>query len=73
MSGRGSCCAAPGSGWTAAATTPSLQTPASHFRLGFERVRFGKGDDGDKRVGLVGTSYLIDVVGTSGLAIGRLA
>lgn len=41
--------------------------PSSHARIGFERIRFpGVGP----RVGLVGTSYLIDVAGSSGLAIG---
>ena len=48
-------------------TTPSLATPSSHFRLGFERVRFG---DDAKRVGLVGTSYLIDVAELPGVAVG---
>ena len=52
---------------TAAPTTPSLATPSSHFRLGFERVRFG---DDAKRVGLVGTSYLIDVAELPGVAVG---
>ena len=41
--------------------------PASHARLGVERIRF-PGDG--PRVGLVGTSYLVDVAGDSGLSIG---
>ena len=47
--------------------TPSLATPSAHFRVGFERVRFG---DDAKRVGLVGTSYLIDVAELPGVAVG---
>ncbi|MEO5846104.1 MAG: hypothetical protein ABIQ33_14835 [Caldimonas sp.] len=44
-----------------------VQIPASHARIGFERIRF-PGDG--PRVGLVGTSYLIDVAGASGFAVG---
>lgn len=47
--------------------TTTVAVPSSHARIGFERVRF-PGDG--PRIGLVGTSYLIDVAGTSGLAIG---
>ena len=49
------------------AASPTLSSPASHARIGFERVRF-PGDG--PRVGLVGTTYLIDVAGASGLALG---
>lgn len=52
---------------SAAPTTPSLATPSSHLRIGFERVRFG---DDAKRVGLVGTSYLVDVAELPGVAVG---
>jgi len=45
----------------------TVSVPSSHARIGFERVRF-PGDG--PRVGLVGTSYLIDVAGVSGLAMG---
>ena len=51
----------------AVATTPSLASPSSHFRVGFERVRFG---DDARIVGLVGTSYLIDVAELPGVAVG---
>jgi hypothetical protein len=46
---------------------PTLAVPSSHARIGYEQIRF-PGDG--PRVGLVGTSYLIDVFGTSGLALG---
>jgi hypothetical protein len=45
----------------------TLAVPSSHARIGFEQVRF-PGDG--PRVGLVGTSYLIDVPGVRGLALG---
>ena len=47
--------------------TATLAIPSSHARIGFEQVRF-PGDG--PRVGVVGTSYLIDVGGVSGLALG---
>ena len=51
----------------AEAGTPSVATPAAHARISFERVRFpGAGP----RVGLVGTSYLVDLPGVRGLSIG---
>ena len=50
------------------ADTPGLAVPSSHDRLGFERVRFA--GDGGPRVGLVGTSYLVDVAGNSGISVG---
>ena len=63
----GPACAADDDTPSAAATVPSLSTPAAHARLGFERVRFpGEG----QRVGLVGTSYLVDLAEVPGLAIG---
>ncbi|MEO7338264.1 MAG: hypothetical protein ABIV63_16955, partial [Caldimonas sp.] len=40
--------------------------PTAHARIGFERIKF----PGNERVGLVGTSYLVDVPALSGLAIG---
>jgi len=47
--------------------TPTVAVPSSHARIGFEQIRF-PGDG--PRVGLVGTSYLIDVGAVSGLALG---
>jgi len=47
--------------------TATLAVPSSHARVGFERVKF-PGDG--PRVGLVGTSYLIDVAGASGVSLG---
>lgn len=44
----------------------SLESRAAHARVSFERVRF----PGDERVGLVGTSYLVDVTDASGIAVG---
>ncbi|MEO7055782.1 MAG: hypothetical protein ABI281_00790 [Caldimonas sp.] len=46
---------------------PSLSVPASHGRLSFERVRFA---GSAQRVGLVGTSYLIDIAELPGLSVG---
>jgi len=55
-------------GTTAAkADDATVAIPAAHTRIGFERVRFA-GDDG--RTGLVGTSYLVDIGGDSGLSLG---
>ena len=64
--------ASPGSGHAAddagAGAGASLAVPASHLRIGFERVRF-PGDG--PRVGLVGASVLVDVDRRiEGLAIG---
>ncbi|HEX2541106.1 MAG TPA: NAD(P)/FAD-dependent oxidoreductase [Caldimonas sp.] len=50
-----------------AADPPSVATPSAHARISFERVRFpGAGP----RVGLVGTSYLVDLPEVRGLSIG---
>ena len=46
---------------------PALVIPSSHARIGFEQIKF-PGDG--PRVGLVGTSYLVDVAESSGIAIG---
>jgi hypothetical protein len=46
---------------------PSVANPSAHARIGFERIRFpGAGP----RVGLVGTSYLVDVADVGGLSVG---
>ena len=45
----------------------TLSMPAAHLRVGIERVRFA---DDSERVGLVGTSYLVDLGGVPGLSIG---
>jgi len=50
----------------ARAQASGLTMPSAHARVGFERIRF----PGDERVGLVGTSYLVDVPALSGLAVG---
>jgi hypothetical protein len=42
------------------------QVPSAHARISFERVTF----PGDEKVGLVGTTYLVDLAGVPGLAIG---
>ncbi|MDQ6681219.1 MAG: hypothetical protein M3Y67_09710, partial [Pseudomonadota bacterium] len=49
-----------------AAEPAEVAVPAAHARIGFERVRF----PGDEPVGLLGTSYLVDVPVVDGLAIG---
>mgnify|MGYP001599106294 FL=1 len=49
-----------------AAADDGVSTPGAHARIGFERVKF----PGDERVGLVGTSYLVDVPQVAGLAVG---
>ena len=49
-----------------AADEAGVSTPTAHARIGFERVKF----PGDETVGLVGTSYLVDVARVPGLAIG---
>lgn len=49
-----------------AAEADGVSVPTAHARIGFERVRF----PGEERVGLVGTSYLVDVPALSGLAVG---
>ena len=46
---------------------PALVVPSSHARIGFERIQF-PGDG--PRVGLVGTTYLVDVDESSGISIG---
>jgi hypothetical protein len=46
---------------------PSLAVPSSHGRLSLERVRFA---GSEQRVGLVGTSYLIDIAEVPGLSVG---
>ena len=55
------------SAMAAEAGAPSVSTPAAHARISFERVRF-PGDG--PRVGLVGTSYLVDLPEVRGLSIG---
>jgi len=42
------------------------QSPSAHARISFERATF----PGDETVGLVGTTYLVDVAGLPGVAIG---
>jgi len=59
--------AVPRLAWAEEPAMPPLAMPSSHARIGFEQVRF-PGDG--PRVGLVGTSYLIDVGAVSGLALG---
>ncbi|HSC62234.1 MAG TPA: hypothetical protein VLD35_01255 [Caldimonas sp.] len=49
------------------AASATVSSPASHARIGVEGVRF-PGDG--PRVGLVGTTYLIDIAEASGLALG---
>ncbi|NUZ05961.1 hypothetical protein [Piscinibacter koreensis] len=44
----------------------AIVAPAAHARITFERVKF----PGNEKVGLVGTSYLIDVPAVEGLSIG---
>ncbi|MEO6744005.1 MAG: hypothetical protein ABIS28_14245, partial [Caldimonas sp.] len=44
----------------------SLVGPSAHARIGFERIKL----PGDERVGLVGTSYLVDVPLLEGLSAG---
>jgi len=46
---------------------PPLVIPSSHARIGFEQIEF-PGDG--PRVGLVGTSYLVDIAEASGISIG---
>ena len=51
----------------AAADEPgAFARPGAHARIGYERIKF----PGDERVGLVGTSYLIDVDAVPGLSVG---
>src|SRR5215203_2670467 len=45
--------------------TPGM--PSSHARFAYEQVRV---PGGGPRLGLVGTSYLIDVAGSSGFSVG---
>ncbi len=42
------------------------QVPSAHARISFERAKF----PGDEPVGLLGTTYLVDVTGAPGVAIG---
>jgi hypothetical protein len=44
----------------------ALQVASAHARISFERASF----PGDEKVGLVGTTYLVDLAGVPGLAIG---
>jgi hypothetical protein len=54
-------------GCVAQATEGSgLSIPSAHARIGFERIEL----PGGERVGLVGTSYLVDVPALSGLSVG---
>nr|HET7857969.1 hypothetical protein [Caldimonas sp.] len=57
--------AAPASAADAAAEAPSA-TPSAHARISFEHVTF----PGNEKVGLVGTSYLVDVPRLDGLSLG---
>ena len=50
----------------AAAQSAALSVPSAHARVGFERIRL----PGDERVGLVGTSYLVDLPVVEGLSAG---
>jgi len=51
---------------TASAQGATLAVPSAHARVGFERIRL----PGDERVGLLGTSYLVDLPVVEGLAAG---
>jgi hypothetical protein len=42
------------------------QVPSAHARISFERATF----PGDEKVGLLGTTYLVDTAGVPGLSIG---
>ena len=42
------------------------QVPSAHARFSFERATF----PGDERVGLLGTTYLVDTAGVPGLSVG---
>ena len=42
------------------------QVPSAHARFSFERATF----PGDEKVGLVGTTYLVDTAGVPGLSVG---
>jgi hypothetical protein len=48
------------------AQSAALARPSAHARVGFERIKL----PGDERVGLVGTSYLVDVPLLEGLSAG---
>jgi len=50
----------------ARAQSAALVGPSAHARVGFERIKF----PGDEGVGLVGTSYLVDVPLLEGLSAG---
>jgi len=58
--------------FAAAAAAPAhaqnagLAAPTAHARVGFERIRL----PGSEHVGLLGTSYLVDVPSVEGLALG---
>ena len=58
---------APGLALGEESAAPTLAMPSSHARIGFEQIQF-PGES--QRVGLVGTTYLIDVGAASGLALG---
>jgi hypothetical protein len=53
-------------GPAAAAEDAVISSQSAHARIGFERIKF----PGAERVGLVGTSYLVDVASVPGLAVG---
>jgi len=59
--------AAPWVAHAAESDVPSLAIPPAHARLGYEQVRF---PGGGPRTGLVGTSYLVDLVDVPGLSLG---
>ena len=50
----------------AGAQGTALAVPSAHARVGYERIKL----PGDERVGLLGTSYLVDVPLLEGLAAG---
>jgi hypothetical protein len=50
----------------AAQNADGLAAPGAHARIGFEQIEL----PGKERLGLVGTSYLVDVKGLSGVSVG---
>jgi len=50
----------------AEADAVASQVPSAHARISFERATF----PGDEKVGLLGTTYLVDTAGVPGLAVG---
>ena len=58
--------AAPARAAAAGEAGGGFEMPSAHGRIGFERIRF----PGNEPVGLVGTSYLVDVGSAPGLSVG---